>query len=48
MRENNIEAFEYISARDENENINIALFTPNAMSGTEPTSTVNLNQIVYG
>ena len=42
MRENGVEAFEYISARDENESLNIALFTPDVIQCTAPTTTVNL------
>jgi len=42
MRESGVEAFEYISVRDKNEGLNVALFTPDVISCTEPTSTVNL------
>ena len=42
MRENGVEAFEYLSARNENEGLNIALFTPDVIQDTAPTTTVNL------
>jgi len=39
MRDNGIKAFEFVSARDLDEGLNIALFTPDALHGKSPTST---------
>ena len=38
MREDGIEAFEYVSARDPARGLNIGLFTPQAFSSPRPTS----------
>ncbi len=37
MRRNGIDAFEYISARDLKQGINVALFSPNALLSKKPT-----------
>jgi hypothetical protein len=42
MRNNDIEAFEYISARDKNKGINIGLFYPNVLKSKKPTSVISL------
>ena len=42
MRENNIEAFEYFSARDSNKGLNVGLFTPNVLKEKKASSTVNV------
>lgn len=36
MRETGIEAFEFVSARDPEQGINVALFTPAALAGSRP------------
>ena len=36
MRDNKIEAFEYLSARDPKRGLNVALFTPSALAATRP------------
>ena len=36
MRDNNIDAFEYLSARDNNRGVNVALFTAGALAATKP------------
>lgn len=38
MRQSGIAAFEYISARDPEGGVNVALFTPNALPSNEPAS----------
>ncbi|HEX5514932.1 MAG TPA: RES family NAD+ phosphorylase [Gammaproteobacteria bacterium] len=39
MRAAGIEAFEFISARDQERGLNVALFTPEALASTQPLST---------
>lgn len=42
MREHNIEAFEYISARDKDEGLNVGIFSPGAFKSKKATSTMNI------
>lgn len=42
MRENNIEAFEYFSARDNSKGINVGLFTANVFKEKKVSSTLSL------
>jgi hypothetical protein len=38
LRQSGVEAFEFNSARDSNQGLNVALFTPNALASRSPTS----------
>ena len=42
MRENDIETFEYISARDPERGLNIGIFKPEVLTGKKPTSMTSI------